>query len=472
MLLQTLEQTLRRLLSGQTGLQWVVAVSGGPDSMALLHALLELHNRLGISLHVATFDHQLRGADGAQDVTFVRQIGAAWGVPVTAGSADVGATAADQRLSVEAAARQARYDFLERVARQVGATVVATAHTADDQAETVLMHILRGAGLAGLRGMQVAAPLPGAPDLTLVRPLLDVTRAEVEAYCDEHALNPRFDATNGLPVYLRNRLRLQIMPLLRQINPQVARQLRQLADTSAVDADYIEEAFTAELKSVATVNADFVTLPLDRFRAAHPALQRRFVVWAARQLVPQLEVSYVQQVEAAAVAISGQVGARATLSVGLQLRVDYDAIAIERAGHVADVGGWLMPPDAEIPLAVPGHTRIANWAVDAALGQTTGAKATLAIPEGASVLLRTRRPGDRFAPLGLGEHTQKLKVWLINRKVPQRLRDRLPLLVVDGEIAAIVWGERWPVSEHFALRADSRRIVSFKSRAYDTFNDH
>ena len=460
MLLDTLAKTLEHHVRVRQGAQWVVAVSGGPDSLALLHALLQLQPRLNLRLHVATFDHQLRGDDGASDVAFVRDISAGWGVPVTTGRADVRALAADQRLSIEAAARMARYRFLARVARDTSATHIATAHNADDQAETVLMHVLRGAGLVGLSGMRVLSPLPEAPALTLVRPLLDVTRVEIEAYCLQHQLAPRFDVTNDVPVYLRNRLRLEVMPLLREINPQVGRQLRQLADISATDADYIEEAFTREIAVQATVSGDWVKVPLAQFRQAHPALQRRFVVWAARQLSPSTEVSYIQQVEAAELALTGSVGQRVTLPDALQLRVDYEAVVVESVERAWDESGFWLAPGTDIALPVPGVCELAGWTLVIATEARQSAGAQLAVPEGARLRLRTRRPGDRFAPLGLGGHTQKLKNWLIDHKVPRRWRDHLPLVEVNNELAALILGERWPVSERYAVRHPGETVVS------------
>jgi len=464
MLLETVERTLREHDLAPVGAPWVIAVSGGADSLALLHALIRLQSRFDYRLHVATLDHKLRVPGGAEDVQFVRNISNEWGVPVTAASADVPTLAAELRLSLEAAARLARYRFLAEVARTVGATHVASAHNADDQAETVLMHILRGAGLAGLGGMRFAAPMFDAPDLTLVRPLLAVPRAEVETYCRAHGLQPRNDETNSDVTYLRNRLRHEVMPLLRQINPQTPRQLRQLADAGAVDAAYIEEAFQREIAAQATVSADTVTLSLAAFRAAHPALQRRFVVWAARQLNPAVELAYVQQVEAVAIAVSGRVGALVTLPTGLTLGVDYETVSIARAGALpADEQAFLLAPGAVLDVALPGVTDAGRWGLHASIGPESPAEAqaVLVIPEGARVRLRTRRPGDRFAPLGLGGHTQKLKEWLIDHKVPRRWRDRLPLLEVDGELAALVLGDRWPVGSRFALRSPADLPVAF-----------
>jgi tRNA(Ile)-lysidine synthetase-like protein len=463
MLLRTLETTIiTQQLAPMSG-PWLVAVSGGADSLALLHGLIRLQPRLGCRLHVATFDHRVRVPAGADDAAYVRTLANDWGIPATIGTTDVPALAAEAHLSIEAAARLARYRFLAHVARQVGATHVATAHNADDQAETVLMHLLRGAGLTGLRGMAYAAPLPEAPDLRLTRPLLDVTRAEVEAYCIEVGLQPRHDETNLNRDYLRNRLRLDIIPQLREINPQVGRQLRQLAEAATQDAAFIDQAFIEQIAVHATVAPASVRLSLTLFRAAHTALQRRFIVWAARQLVAHVEVSYVQQRNACDVAVAGQVGMQATLPEGLRLRMDYDALVIEIvAAPSAPPDVWLLPPNSEMVLAVPGVTTAGDRSIYMSEGEIEGAAATLTVPVGARVWLRTRRAGDRLAPPGLDGHTQKLKDWLINHRVPQSLRDRLPLLMVNDEIAVICWGERWLITYDFRVLQGSEpgHIVS------------
>ncbi|MCB9453227.1 MAG: tRNA lysidine(34) synthetase TilS [Anaerolineaceae bacterium] len=210
----------------------VVAVSGGADSLALLHILQELRPRLECDLHVATLDHGLRGADGAADAHFVAATAAAWGLPVTIGNTNVPALMEQTGQGVETSARQARYAFLAGVARDVGASLVATAHHADDQAETILLHLLRGSGLRGLRGMAFHAALPGFPEITLVRPLLATSRTEIETYCREHHLTPRHDATNQDTTLLRNHIRHDILPQLQTINPQIVPTLMNLSESA------------------------------------------------------------------------------------------------------------------------------------------------------------------------------------------------------------------------------------------------
>lgn len=197
----TLKTVLRiiehyKLLSANQTL--IIGVSGGIDSLALLHILIQLQAELGINLHIATLNHGIRGQESESDVQFVKHVAEKWNVPYTAGQVDVPQLAENENLGIEDAARQARYRFLAEVAQQRGTNLVAVAHHADDQAETILMHIIRGCGLKGLRGMGVSVPMPGYSHITLIRPLLRITRQELEQYCIENQLNPRHDTSNDL----------------------------------------------------------------------------------------------------------------------------------------------------------------------------------------------------------------------------------------------------------------------------------
>jgi tRNA(Ile)-lysidine synthase len=202
------------------GAPLIVAVSGGPDSLALLHMLARQSLLPAEALLVAHLDHALRPSSAAE-AHFVAATAAEWGVAGRVERVDVRTLAETGRLTLEAAARQARYDFLARVVTEAGGRAIATGHTADDQAETVLMHILRGSGTAGLRGMLPASPVPGHPHLTLLRPWLRASRAEIVAYCQEHRLRPITDESNTDPAYFRNRLRHELLPLLAAYNPHV-----------------------------------------------------------------------------------------------------------------------------------------------------------------------------------------------------------------------------------------------------------
>lgn len=428
----------------------VVAVSGGADSLALLHLLRGIRNRLPCELHVATLDHGLRGEAGAADARFVADTAASWGLAVTVGRVSVPALMSQTGQGVEAAARQARYDFLAETAQATGAPVIASAHHADDEAETILLHLLRGAGLNGLRGMAYRARVPGYAHLTLIRPLLNVTRTEIDSYCREHGLVPREDASNQDVTLLRNRIRAEVLPRLREINPQIAQALISLADNAAVDQDYIASQF-ALVADACRVDEERVTIPRHLFATLPDALRRHFVRWASERLGNPETVGHLHIVQAVTLGMSGTVGAQLPLPGKLRLRIDYDAVILERLGaNSDDAETVLLPPGAEIRLAIPGITPLPDgrWSV-MVKDELSDDALCLSMPPESIVTLRTRRDGDRFMPPGLGGHTKKLNRWLADQKVPLRLRDRIPLLVVNGAIAAVLLPGGWIVSAGF-----------------------
>ena len=283
----TLPQAVARHVdaAGLTGARLVAAVSGGPDSLALLHALHCLRDSHRLSLCVAHVDHGLR-ATSALDAGFVRERAAALALPCTVVAVDV-SRRPDGSFS-EAAARDARYRALASVAVREGAAAIATGHTADDQAETVLLHAVRGAGLAGLRAMSVLlsnAPIDDGAGIRLFRPLLGVRRSKTQAYCRELGLTPLHDETNDDVRIPRNLLRLEAMPLLERLNPQAVSALARLADTAGGALDFMEAALDSEWPAMASASDGAVALDRERFRAMHPALQGLAVRRAHQQAV-------------------------------------------------------------------------------------------------------------------------------------------------------------------------------------------
>ncbi len=253
-LLEQVKKTIQRYQMLGSGDAVVVGVSGGPDSLCLLHLLLCLRDEYDLTLHIAHLNHRLRGTEADSDAAFVGQLAQKWALPATVESRDVAALAEEGRLAIEEAARQARYAFLARTARQVGAQRIAVGHNADDQVETIVMHWLRGAGLAGLRGMQPVSKLEEmrlgeekeavghkTVDLLLIRPLLETPRSAIEAYCAAHELEPRFDRSNLDTTYYRNRLRHELLPFLETFNPRIREVILRSASIFSADYAYLRE---------------------------------------------------------------------------------------------------------------------------------------------------------------------------------------------------------------------------------------
>ncbi|MGQ9599262.1 MAG: tRNA lysidine(34) synthetase TilS [Anaerolineae bacterium] len=496
--LDRVRQTVEQYHLLAPGEMVVVGVSGGPDSLCLLHVLCRLRGEYGLSLHVAHLHHGLRGAEADADAEFVRALAADWSLPCTVERADVPALARAHRLAVEEAARRARYAFLAQVAGAVGAHTIAVGHHADDQTETVLMHWLRGSGLAGLRGMlpltslsdyrllspmlQGSAPLP---NLRLIRPLLEVTRAEIMAYCDHYRLNPRFDRSNLDTTYFRNWLRHEVLPLLARHNPNVRevirRSARVIADDYALLRTLLEEAWS-QVVLPATRGSGDPSVPLDKivfkrsaWQALPPSLQRATLREAIHRLRWSLrDINFIHVENALQVARDGTTGAQATLPRGLMLTVGYEHLVIadaETAG-LPSLPDWPLLPVGSGPLAVavPGDTELpgSEWRLRAKVCDRADLPPDWEVnPDpwrayldaeavGPRPALRTRRPADRFQPLGLGGHTVKLADFWTNQKVPRALRDRLPLLI--GEVG-IAWVCGWRVDERARVHDRTERVL-------------
>jgi tRNA(Ile)-lysidine synthase len=455
----------------------VVAVSGGPDSLALLDLLRRLSPELGLGLHVAHLNHGLRGAAADEDARFVAGLAERWGLPYTVGRAEVRSLTGG--LSLEEAARRARYRFLAEVAAAVGGSHIAVGHNADDQAETVLMHVLRGSGVAGLRGMlprtaladyRLGLPPDGQP--WLVRPLLEIPRSDIERYCAEQGLEPRFDRSNEDLTFHRNRLRHELLPLLEGYNPAIRRVLAHTAGVMAGDAEILRAALDAAWQGVALpAGPGEIRLDLYGWRALNLGLQRALLREAIRRLRRDLRDVNWEHVERAVwLAREGATGQSATLAGGLALRIGYRSLHI--GAQSRDIGGaesrgvdgetpWLS---GELLLEAPGEAILpGGWRAIAELSES-GAAGGVAGPweawldaqaVGPRLLLRPRRPGDRFQPQGMGGHSVKLNEFMINRKVPRDARAVWPLL--EGR-SGLAWVCGLRVDERAAVRPDSKGV--------------
>ena len=438
----------------------VLGVSGGPDSLALLHALAvggagsgPLHPPS--KLIVGHLNHELR-PNAAAEAQFVARVCAEWTVSCQVERCNVHQLAEDARLSLEEAGRVARYRFLADLARRAGATAVVVAHHADDQVETVLMHLLRGSGLDGLRGMEPVAALPagdtvGCSEIRLLRPLLKTPRTEIEAYCRANRLEPLVDPSNTDPTFFRNRVRHDLLPRLEQYNPRIRPAVLRTADLLAADQALLEQ-LAAELWAALLLERGegWVRVDLDGWRRAPLSLRRRVLRIAIDAVVSRIqetiegeppgqpEVGFRTTELARRVAESGAVGAQAHLPGELLLTVEYDAWRLEAPGAALPLRAPQLPEEVDaLSLTVPGMVQLAaGWRLEATpLVDVT--PATVAQNENARVAfvdagdnvelaVRGRRPGERFHPLGMNGHSTPAKEMMINRKIPAALRDRWP----------------------------------------------
>ena len=366
----TVRQFIRRYELFRPDEAVVVGVSGGPDSLCLLHLLHALAGEMALRLHVAHLNHGLRGAEADADAEFVAGFAAGLGLPCTIGRADVQALSASAGLSLEEAARQARYRFLAEVARAAGASTIAVGHNADDQAETVLMHFLRGSGLSGLRGMLPKTPLgeyrladaeqrQDGGSYCIVRPLLAIPRRDIALYCAEHGLQPRFDLSNEDTTFFRNRLRHELLPILERYNPAIREILTHTAAVLAGDHQIvraaIEEAWSRLARVAPASEGGEVYFDLAGWRALPLGLQRGLLREAIHRLRASLRnINWVHVERALWLCREGTTGQKATLAAGLEVEIGYQALRIGPEGAPPAAADWSAPGLAPRPPQVLG----------------------------------------------------------------------------------------------------------------------
>ena len=442
-MLSKLLQFVRKHRLIQAGDRVGIAVSGGADSVALLRALLEVRDELGCILSVVHLHHSLRGADADADLAFVQELTAQHHLEFHVERRDVAALATANKLSIEAAGRRARLEFFAGLQAHGLLDKIATAHTANDQAETVLLKFLRGAGTRGLAGIYPYSEQSGA---TLIRPMLDHTRVEVEQFLHDLKQPWREDATNRSPEFLRNRVRHELLPLLEHdFNPSILESLSSSAELAREEQQFWDTTVASALQEIQLPNEMFDAA---RFRLLHVALQRRVLIAVVES---PLDFAHIERSREFIVA--GQVGER-EIARGSRIKLVRDS-----AGRqvFALTSGEPAAGTYSLELALPGAVELPEprcSTLVARIGQAerpgSGLNPGLV---GRTLTIRNWNPGDRFQPFGRGEG--KVKDFFQQIHVPASARATWPVGELDGEI---VWVLGLPVASRFAAK-DATAIV-------------
>jgi len=445
-LLTQLVRTVRQEGLFIPGQHLIVAVSGGPDSIALLSLLHRLARTWRLTLTAVHCNYGLRGEESDGDESFVstfcrdRELSLLVHRPTL--------VKRRQRSSLQAEARRARYDFMTQLAHEIGADRIAVAHTANDQAETLLMRMLRGSGMAGLGGM------PYIREGMIVRPLLTATREEVETYLDHEGLTCRRDSSNEKPLYHRNRIRKELMPAMTRLVPAAVRVLQRQADLLRDDERYLQQV-TYELMrtcvshdggGVQRVNRQvFLELPV--------ALQRRVVRAVLRSYDEEMRASSTRVVESVRrMLLKGRINARLSLKQAVVILEQGSARFIPDAGGHAGRETVSRREETEV-IRLPGPSTV-SWARtnqkihvqrmtrrDAEQGGVAPAVQRVLFDADTCsepLLLRPWRAGDRFFPQGMKGKSKKLQDFFTDMKVPRQQRKEIPLLVAPEGILWVV----------------------------------
>ena len=488
-----------------------MAVSGGPDSVCLLHILAKLQAELDIRLHLAHLNHQLRGAESEADASYVSELAHQLGIPATIEQRDVKAYQARQHLSLEEAAREVRYTFLAQVAKSIDADRVAVGHTIDDHIETILMHLIRGTGTRGLRGLQPCSRWQSSGNsLTIIRPLLPVSRQETAGYCHHHQLTPRIDASNLSLSPLRNRIRHQLLPILQGYNPQVVEALLRTGRIAGDDLAFIDKEIGRLWGEIGQEQESTIVLDKERFLELPPALKRHLLRTAIEKLLGNLKDIEARHIEEIMDALTKPAGKRLSLPGGLIFSIEYHR--------------YLLGPDpaalspfpileAEFQLKLPGETRLPGWHIEATIiapsivkGKPEGAlppsetmipliggsvkglrpftnysspscKEDIPIMErgtkgvrlidnlftayfdfnktGDKLVVRGRQPGDRFQPLGMSQ-PKKLGEFMIDAKITHAWRQRIPIVCSPQQI---LWVVGWRIDDRVKVTDNTKQVL-------------
>jgi tRNA(Ile)-lysidine synthase len=448
----------------------IAGISGGPDSMCLLGILRET----GYHVIVAHFNHKLRSEADA-DANAVEQAASRMNFASVIESGDVHEYANIEKLSIEEAARNMRYQFLMEQAHRFQAQAVTVGHTADDQVETVLMHFIRGAGLAGLKGMNYRTIIPTFDrEIPIVRPLLDIWREETIIYCAAHGLRPRRDLSNDSLDFLRNRIRNLLIPSLETYNPRfrdaVWRTSRSLTGDYEILSNVLDDSWKA---CIVHQTAEFVSFDSSAF-AKHPlGLQRHLIRRAIEFIRPEAVDVNFAMLERAIRFFNEEVDRpRVDLTGGLHLLREGPLVYVLADESDLPIERWpQMPEDTHtFALKLPGSVTLsggwkltcerwnmASLAMEQARSNNDPFQVWLDAKGVSDALeLRTRQDGDRFEPLGMNGHEMKLSDFFINAKLPQRVRDRWPLLCMGDKV---IWVPGYRPAHSFRLTESTRQVL-------------
>lgn len=432
----------------------LVGVSGGPDSVCLLHILNRCRKDMALSLHVVHINHGIRKRESKREEKFVSRLAGRMSLPITVKSLDVPSYAREKRLTIEEAARDMRYSALEQLAGKLNAKKIALGHTASDQVETVLMHLLRGSGPQGLSGIP---PVRKLGSTVIVRPLIEVNREEILNYLKKNKLTFCLDSSNRKTEYFRNKVRLKLLPLLRKnYNENIDGALLRLSEILKEENAYWERVVERVLGKVVSWESEKILVDFRRFLRYNVIVQRRVLYRLFGGIVSLSQIEAIRSL-----AQKSSQGKRIYLGKRFSVRKEGNFLIFSSSPE-------RRFKKFNYPLRVPGkneieglnltlNTRIVDF-YPVSEKETNTAYFDVDKINFKKLLLRNRREGDRFKPFGL-RGTKKLSDFFIDRKIPRRLRDRVPLLVEGEDILWVVGIRR---ADKARITEDTKKILEVR----------
>jgi len=430
----------------------VVAVSGGPDSVCLLHLLLQISQELNLQLFVAHLNHMLR-EEAIEEENFVRELAEKYSLPFYSERIEV-AKKLRKGETLEEGARRIRYDFLRRAGEWFSANKIALGHNADDLVETVLFNIIRGTGIRGLRGIP---PVRMEGAMAFIRPLIEIWREEITEYLKERNIPYKIDRSNLSLEFTRNKIRHQLIPLLEEINPKVKLAIYRLGEIAGEINSFIEEEVKKAKEGIVKKDESVLLLNIQRLFAFHPALQKEII----RSVLAEFTNYEMGREEIERILEVGRRGGAITLPGRVDVRRVGDELQFKKEKE--------RKIEYEIPLKIPGGTSIpeAKMRIEAEIieGQylirDTSCKEVTLDMEGIKgrLIARNWRRGDRIVPLGM-RNKKKLQDIFVDKKIPREERGRIPI-ICDEE--GIIWVVGVAISERVKVGERTRRVLYLRA---------
>ncbi|MCD3218041.1 tRNA lysidine(34) synthetase TilS [Clostridium botulinum C] len=457
-LIEKVIHTIKQNNMFEVGDKVVVAVSGGPDSICLLHILYKLKEKIGISIVAAHINHCLRGEEADKDEEYVRKFCENLNIQCFVKKEDVHKISKDRGISCEMAGREVRYDFFSEVLNNVRANKIAVAHNANDQAETILMRMLRGTGLEGLIGIRAVR------DNIFVRPIIDITRDEIEDYCYVNNLNPRIDKTNLENIYTRNKIRLELIPYIQKnFNSDVIEVLNRFSNTVKIDNDYLNKVSLEKYNKYCKGEKDKVIIKEEVFKE-HEAILTRVIRMALKELKGNLNNFDKGHIYDIIDIQKKSTGKFIMLPKNIRVLNNYGDINLYKNNNKINIDkgkqeyNLVINKENILDNGLKITLDIINNVEDTKFDKSSLIKYFDYDKINRDIKLRYRNNGDKFVPLGM-KGTKKLKDLFINLKIPKEKRDIIPLIVFDDEISWIV-GYR--ISDKFKINKNTKRILKIK----------
>lgn len=440
----------------------IVGVSGGPDSMCLLHILNSISEQYCIEIVAAHINHCLRGEEADRDEEYVREFCNNNNLGFYSIKVDINKLAKEKNLSSETAGREARYSFFEKIMKEINGTKVALAHNANDQCETVLMRIMRGTGIEGLAGIKPVR------DNIFIRPLINITRHEIEEYCSLNNLNPRIDKTNLENIYTRNKVRLELIPYIRKnFNEDIINVINRLATNMDMDRDYIESMAEKSFKQYSIINNDRVIISKDAFKE-HRSIVTRMIRYGICTIKGNLYNYEKVHIDEIIELQKNKTGKELLLPGNIKIINNYSDIHIFKNlsnNHIEDNNEYILKLGSNyINNGMIVRLELLSVNDVSELNKNDNIKCFDFDKINGKIMLRYRKDGDRFTPMGM-KGSKKLKDFFIDLKIPKEERNKIPLICFNTDIA---WVVGYRISENFKVEKTTKNILKINIEREET----